>query len=229
MTTQDERTASRRPIKARQWWPVERLATIAIRCGATANGISIASMVAAAVAGGALVASAFVAVPWRIGLLIAAAAGIQLRLLCNVLDGLVAVEGGQRTPTGPLFNEAPDRIADCLILIGAGYSVTVVGWGAVAGWLAAILAVLTAYVRAVGEGLGTSAFFDGPMAKQHRMAAITFASAGQAVELACGVAEPLNMPITLALVSAGCLVTIVRRLLRIASVLEARSADGGAR
>ena len=48
---------------------------------------------------------------------------IQLRLIANLLDGLVAVEGGKRTPTGELYNEAPDRIADTAVLVGAGYAV----------------------------------------------------------------------------------------------------------
>jgi phosphatidylglycerophosphate synthase len=54
-----------------------------------------------------------------------AAACIQFRLLCNLLDGMVAVEGGKGSVTGPIYNEAPDRIADVLILIGAGYSTNV--------------------------------------------------------------------------------------------------------
>ena len=32
--------------------------------------------------------------------------------LANMLDGLLAVEGGQQTKTGELYNEIPDRIAD---------------------------------------------------------------------------------------------------------------------
>jgi phosphatidylglycerophosphate synthase len=57
--------------------------------------------------------------PW--GLLLAAAA-IQLRLLCNLLDGMLAVEGGLKTPLGELYNEIPDRLADVAILAGAGAS-----------------------------------------------------------------------------------------------------------
>ena len=56
-------------------------------------------------------------------LLMAAAAGIQLRLLCNLLDGMLAVEEGLKSKTGDIYNEVPDRLADILILVGAGYSV----------------------------------------------------------------------------------------------------------
>ena len=55
-------------------------------------------------------------------LLVGAAVLIQFRLLCNLFDGMVAVEGGLGTPSGILFNDFPDRIADPLILICAGYA-----------------------------------------------------------------------------------------------------------
>ena len=42
---------------------------------------------------------------------------MQLRLLCNMMDGLVAVEGGLKSKAGDLFNEAPDRIEDVILLV----------------------------------------------------------------------------------------------------------------
>src|SRR5690625_6282553 len=74
-----------------------------------------------------------------------------------------------------MFNDIPDRLADPLILIGAGYAAATVGLGPALGWLAALLAVLTAYIRVMGVSLGAPADFSGPMAKQHRMAVITAA------------------------------------------------------
>jgi hypothetical protein len=73
---------------------------------------------------------------------------------------------------GPIWNELPDRVADVLLLAGAGYGVQTagIGGGAAVGWIAAVLAVLTAYVRELGRGLGQPADFSGPMAKQQRMA-----------------------------------------------------------
>ena len=44
----------------------------------------------------------------------------QLELLCNLLDGMVAVEGGLGGPTGPLWNELPDRIADSVFIVALG-------------------------------------------------------------------------------------------------------------
>ena len=104
-----------------------------------------------------------------------AATFIQARLLCNLFDGMVAVEGGKGTQSGELFNDIPDRISDPLILIAAGYSTEIVSWVPILGWSAAIAAVGTAYVRTLSTSLGAPADFGGPMAKQHRMAWMTFA------------------------------------------------------
>src|SRR5687768_460995 len=54
--------------------------------------VSLASAVFAACAGGCLAASGLDGPLPRMLLLVAAAAGIQLRLLCNLFDGMVAIE-----------------------------------------------------------------------------------------------------------------------------------------
>ena len=105
---------------------------------------------------------------------------VQLRLLCNLLDGMVAVEGGKQSPLGALYNEFPDRIADSLFLVALGYA-ALHPW---LGWLAALLAALTAYVRVSGGSLGLAQDFRGPMAKPHRMAVMTLGCLAGAVELA---------------------------------------------
>lgn len=96
---------------------------------------------------------------------------IQLRLFCNLLDGMVAVEGGKKTANGQIYNEFPDRIADSVLLVALGYA-TPWPW---MGWLAALLALTTAYIRVFGGSLGLVQSFAGPMAKQHRMALMTAA------------------------------------------------------
>src|SRR3546814_7009978 len=57
--------------------------------------------------------------PWGAWL---CAIAIVLRLLCNLFDGLVAVEHARKTPTGVLYNEVPDRVADSLFLVALGYA-----------------------------------------------------------------------------------------------------------
>src|SRR5207237_9019762 len=111
------------------------------------------------------------ATPLRATLLfLAAAVCIQLRLLCNLFDGMVAVEGGFRTKSGEIYNELPDRFADALIFVGAGYSLSTWATLPALGWAAAVLAVITAYVRTLGASVGAAQYFIGPMAKQQRMA-----------------------------------------------------------
>jgi len=74
--------------------------------------------------------------------------------------------GGISSPTGPLWNEMPDRAADVSILVGVGYAST---GNPTLGWLAAVVAVATAYVRAEARASGRPNDFCGPMAKPHRM------------------------------------------------------------
>lgn len=98
--------------------------------------------------------------------------GIQLRLIANLLDGMVAVEGGRTSATGPLYNEVPDRLSDPIIS-SAGYAYSS---SPEAGWAAAVIALLVAYTRAIAASLGAGQLFLGPMAKQQRMALITLVS-----------------------------------------------------
>jgi phosphatidylglycerophosphate synthase len=188
----------------------------------TPNAISMTSVLFGAGAGIALLLSGRTAEGGRIALLAAAALCIQLRLLCNLLDGLVAIEGGRATKAGELFNEVPDRVSDVVILVAAGYAVTGFDWGPLLGWTAALTAVLTAYVRALGNALGVPGLFEGPMAKPQRMAAITAACALEIVDVALGAPMPRAMLITLIAVAGGSVLTIARRLARIAAALEAR-------
>jgi len=214
-------TAARRPLKTRNAKWAGALAGWLAKTGLTPNQISIASIFFAAIGGAAFVYANQVSKIPAGWLYLAGAAGIQLRLLCNMLDGMVAVEGGLRTKTGELFNEIPDRFADALILIGAGYSSGDDLHCILAGWLAALLAVITAYVRALGVAAGASQCFFGPMAKPHRMALLTGAG------IVCAICLWLDchvkiIPIALWVMIAGCVVTIFRRCRQIATELKAK-------
>jgi phosphatidylglycerophosphate synthase len=138
----------------------------------TPNQISAAS-VAFAAAGAALLAWW----PTPAGL-VACAACVQLRLGCNLIDGMVAMEGGKASALGKVYNEFPDRVADSLLIVALGYAC---GWVWL-GWLGALLAALTAYVRVFGGSLGFAQDFRGPLAKQQRMAVLTAACVIAAAE-----------------------------------------------
>jgi len=211
----------RRPLKTRQRAGPPALARILTRAGASPNAISLASLIFALAAGLCLAWTARVEGAARLALFLAAAAGIQLRLLCNMLDGMVAVEGGKRTVYGEIFNDMPDRFADVAILVGAGYSIAIVPWGHELGWLAATLAVITAYIRLLGGSMGITQYFIGPMAKPHRMALLTAACVIAIFEDYLGMAGRI-IAIALALMVVGMLVTCVRRTLRIVADLKQR-------
>lgn len=217
-----EKPMSRRPLKSRDREWAKRLAALLARRGVAPNAISLLSVVAAALAGLALLATRNVDPVPRALLLIAAALFIQLRLLCNLLDGMVAVEGGRASKSGELFNDAPDRVADALILAGTGYALPWPGWGCALGWSAALVAVLTAYIRMLGGSVGLRQDFCGPMAKPHRMALLTCACLLSMFEGLLPAAHGWMLSIALAIIAIGGLLTAWRRLRRIHTALEAR-------
>lgn len=207
----------RRPLASRDTGWARAIARRLSASGITPNQISMASMAMAACAGAAFWLAGTAAPGPRIALLLVAALFCQLRLLCNLFDGMVAIEGGKQAADGPFWNEFPDRVADILILTGVGYGI---GMPAL-GWAAAALAVLTAYTRELGRNCGLPADFAGPMAKQHRMATITAAALVSLLEpLWRGHNEVLV--IALWLIAAGAAVTALRRAANIVRGLRAR-------
>ena len=209
----------RRYLRTRErGWP-RAVAGALGNAGVRPNAISLLSIVVAAVAGFALWRSGKIGGSWP--WLIVAAVAIQLRLLCNMLDGLLAVEGGFKSKLGDLYNEIPDRIADAVILIGAGYGARSLPYGEMLGWSAALLAVMTAYLRLLAGSLGAQQLFIGPMAKQHRMFVMTLGCIAAAIEYA-SVGAVRALWLALIVVVAGSVITLVRRLGRLASELESR-------
>lgn len=204
--TGDTEPKSRRPIAARSSGFAQKLTQALLKTPVTPNQISVAS-IAFAAAGAAALAYA----PAYPLLYIVAIAGIQLRLLCNLLDGMVAVEGGRGSPVGVLYNEVPDRIADTMLLVAMGYAAGS-EW---LGWACALAAALTAYIRVFGGALGQAQDFRGPMAKQHRMALLTGACALALAEAYLW-NERYVLQITAWVMLVGALATCVTRLKAVA-------------
>ncbi len=214
-------TNNRRELKTRQkaWvaWLTKKLVATRI----TPNQISIFSIVCALVSGLSFYAfSQHTAWGW----LLLAALFIQLRLLCNMMDGLVAVEGGKGTASGELFNDIPDRFADIFILLGAGYAAVGLPWGATLGWTAAVLAVLTACIRTLGASLGAPVSFMGPMAKQHRMGLLTAVTLLTIIEMMLWQTHGLLL-LGMWVIIVGSLWTCYRRAAAVYRFLEAKAGD----
>lgn len=215
------RPGTRRPIKARGSAWAAAVAGWLVRRGVTPNSISVASIAFSVLAAAGLVGTTRVQSPWVQGaLFVLSIGGIQGRLLCNLFDGMVAVEGGKKSLAGELFNDVPDRIADPIILVAAGYAAGM-EHGVELGWAAAVMSLLTAYARVLGRSVGAGIYFIGPMAKQHRMAVLTTACAAAAVGAHWGWHQWVII-IALGVIILGSIVTVWRRLRRIATDLEAK-------
>jgi phosphatidylglycerophosphate synthase len=212
---------NRRPLRSRETGWAKAAARRLAQAGASPDAVSAASVAFAALGGAALAYSGLAHGGTRSGALILGALAIQGRLVCNLLDGMVAVEHGRGGPHGAIWNELPDRVADVVLLAGAGYGAALAGapWASAAGWAAAVAAVLTAYVRELGRALGAPADFSGPGAKPQRMALLTAAAAIAVLEpLWRGHGQILGG--ALALIAALAVVTAVRRTRHLANHLS---------
>lgn len=215
--TPDTISPDRRPIKTRSAWWAQAITRGLVRLGVSPNQVSVAS-VGFALIGAAMLLGEARGCPSALPLIITAFC-IQFRLLANMLDGLIAVEGGRQTKTGELYNEIPDRIADVAFLAAAGYASQDGQWGIALGWSASVLAVTTAYIRAIGARRGQPQDFCGPQAKPQRMFLLTVGCLLAFVEKLAGL-PPHVLFIFLIIINLGTLLTCVRRTVRLARQLE---------
>ena len=208
----------RRPMFTRDWNISQQFARWLIARNVPPNSISLAGMAGGIAAGLALAATHLLPLPQAMFLL--AVAGIVARGIGNLLDGMVAVNSGKASPFGELFNEIPDRVADIAILVGAGYAA---GGNPALGFSAALVAVFVAYIRAEGKVTGAAQHYCGPMAKPARMVVVLL------ISLYCGLTPASWQPVMrignqhlglmsfgLAVIVLGGIVTVFRRLRRIA-------------
>lgn len=223
MTGETYQPTDRRPLASRQrpfWqWTAAKLAAARV----SPNGISIAGMFCAIAGGACLWFTGRADEPWSRLLWLGAAAGAQLRLIANLLDGMVAIASQRASPVGELYNEIPDRVSDMAMMIGAGYAA---GGDVVAGYLAACMAIMTAYIRSVGKAAGALNLYQGPMAKQHRMFVITMISIYMAISPRAY--QPVwhgrgLMGAALCVIVAGAVITVIRRIARIVAHLRSNA------
>jgi phosphatidylglycerophosphate synthase len=207
-------SSKRRPIASREWRVSKRLAAWLAERHVSPNAISVAGMLAGIAAGSCFAATNGFGdhAPW---LWLAGAALVQLRLIANMLDGMVAVLTDRCSPVGELYNEVPDRVSDTAIFLGLGYGA---GDAELLGYAAALAAMFAAYVRTTCVTAGAPADFRGPMAKQHRMFLVTCLAIASALLPAGFSINAMNehavslTSVTLAVIAVGSLFTAIRRL-----------------
>gem|GEM_PF-69694 len=210
---------NRRPIAVRDRPVFQSLARKMQAAGIRPNTVSITSVVTMVI--GATVLSICQSGSNTIGAigLFLFPLFILVRSICNLIDGMIAVEGGEQTASGEIFNDFPDRISDPIMLVVVGYAAIERDWGVPLGWAAALSSVVVAYARMLGTAAGASPQFIGPMAKTHRMLVISIACIAAGCERLV-LESTWSLVAGLGVVVIGCVYTTVRRLRRSIRELE---------
>jgi len=211
----------RRPIKSRDHKAAKSITNTLIKLNVSPNGISIFSIVFALIG-----MTALITMRSDITVLntVAAIIGIQGRLLCNLFDGMVAVNGGKTSLIGEIYNELTDRISDTMLLLPLGYIAIEYPYALELAWGCVFLALFTAYIRNFGTSLGLTTF-KGVMAKPKRMALLT-ATLILSICFKYTNIEILYYKniiyVMLIILNIGCVITILTRLSIIVKYLKSR-------
>lgn len=132
-------------------------------------------------------------------------AGVLVALigLCDTLDGELARQGGRQSQTGALIDSTVDRLSEGLVIGGIFWFYRNHPFGAVAALAALFFSLMVSYVRARAEGIGRECrvgLFERPI---------------RVLLLLVGafLLGRTYMPVALAVIAAGSLLTTVHRLL----------------
>ncbi len=211
----------RRPLKVRGATWSKNIASYLSKKDITPNQISIASIVFSIIAAIFILLIPSASSYQEFLFPILAALFIQMRLLCNLFDGMVALEGGKSTKSGELYNDIPDRVSDSILFIALGYSLTSFSFSVELGYLGALFAMMTAYIRVLGSSMNAGACFNGPMAKQHRMAVLTFSLVFSIFE-SMMFDQNYVLFMALLIITIGSLLTVLNRTYFIYKTLEGK-------
>lgn len=209
--------SNRRPIQARNTRWADATTKLLVKIGVSPNTISIVGMLAAIAAGIAFYSTDVTSGTGQRAFWLCGGLLCQIRLLCNLFDGMVAVKRGIASPQGELYNEVPDRVSDAAVFIGLGYAVS---GDITLGCLAALVSVFVAYVRAAAKSIGAPNDFCGPMAKPQRMALATLLAVYMAFSPIAWRMSWGEATLILLIVIIGGIVTAARRLVRAARYLK---------
>lgn len=152
------------------------LVGVLVAKGVTANQVTLAAMVASIATGLALWGLA----GCRLSLLLLPLV-LFVRMALNAIDGMIAREHDQKSRLGAILNEVGDVVSDAalyLALVPALAPYGAQGWPIV---LFVVAAILTEFVGVLGQSIGGTRRYDGPMGKSDRAAAIGLLAFGIAV------------------------------------------------
>jgi CDP-diacylglycerol--glycerol-3-phosphate 3-phosphatidyltransferase len=128
--------------------------------GVTANQVTIAAMLMS-IGHGLLIAFG----PWQRLWLLLLPVTLFLRMALNAIDGMLAREYNQKSRLGAVLNELSDVISDAALYLPFALVAPLSPMAAV---IAVVLAGLTEMTGVVGQTIGSTRRYDGPMGKSDR-------------------------------------------------------------
>lgn len=134
---------------------VDRLA----RMGVSPNQITIAALILSIGVG------SFIACSRTPHALLLLPPVLFLRMALNAMDGMLARDHNQQSPTGAILNELGDVLSDIALYLPLALFPGFATWPVVA---IVILSVLTEMTGVMGSGIGASRRYDGPLGKSDR-------------------------------------------------------------
>jgi CDP-diacylglycerol---glycerol-3-phosphate 3-phosphatidyltransferase len=143
----------------------------------TANQVTIAAMAMSILLG--LVIALWPEKQWVLLLL---PAGLFVRMALNAIDGMLAREHNMKTPVGAILNEVGDVVSDAALYLPLAAVTAFAHYGP---WMIAAIVVLAGVSEltgVMGQVIGASRRYDGPMGKSDR----AFVFGAVALALGCG-------------------------------------------
>ena len=188
---------------------VEPLADVLVARRVSPDVLSLVSIVVAGIGGASLALS-----PSVPALLLVVPVAAAIRLVLNLLDGMVARRLGPGRPVGELWNEVGDRIADLLFVGGLAFVPAVGPWLGLSAVLAALLA---SYAGITARAAGGRRQYGGVMSKPGRMIVLALAAPAAFVT-----GDPRWLVGAAVVLIVGSLLTLAQRLRT--AVIELRGA-----
>lgn len=173
--------------------------------GVTANGMTLAAMADSIIVG--LVLAIWPEVTWLWLLL---PLFLFIRMAANALDGILAREFGMKSRLGAILNEVGDVVSDAALYLPFALLPGVTPFWVI---LAVVIALIGEMTGILGQVVGASRRYDGPMGKSDRAA--IFGILG----LAIGVGAPIGSWIDW-IMAAICLLGLVTILNRARQALK---------
>lgn len=131
-----------------------------VRCGITANQVTLFALLLSVAAGAAIALYPESRIP-----LLALPIVLFIRMALNAIDGMLAREHNMQSSLGAILNELGDVISDTALYLPFAF---IPGVSAPLVVLCVMLAIISEMVGVVSVQIGASRRYDGPMGKSDR-------------------------------------------------------------